>query len=67
MHTVLARQRHHCRRNAANGQDFRASCKEIVRGSRQRNEVTGIYLPAHLVDDLRGGSELVPAPTARKL
>ena len=31
------------------------------------NEVTGIYLPAHLVDDLRGGSELVPAPTARKL
>ena len=31
------------------------------------DQVTGIYLPAHLVADLGRGSELAPAPTAHKL
>ena len=31
------------------------------------DQVTGIYLPAHLVADLSRGSELAPAPTAHKL
>lgn len=31
------------------------------------DQVTGMYLPAYLVADLGRGSELAPAPTARKL
>jgi hypothetical protein len=31
------------------------------------DQVTGIYLPAHLVAELHRGSDLAPAPTAHKL
>ena len=31
------------------------------------DQVTGIYLPAYLVEDLGRGSELAPAPTAHML